>query len=261
MDVKPIQDILVVLMICLVRITAIFSIAPFFNKQIVPGVARNAVMVALALFIFPMVFPTYPQDAHLTLPLYVSLLFKEIIIGVIMGFLSGFIFWVAESVGCVLDVQSGSSMASILDPTLGTQTSLLGSFMLQMVMALFFVTGSFLAFLSVVFESYKIWPVFSFFPNFGHLFPMFFLRLLDEMMAIVITFGGPIIFLMFLVEFGLGMISRFAPQLNVFFLAMPVKRAACVFAFILYTTFLMDFFKHKFLYDNKILIFFKEFFC
>ena len=58
----------------------------------------------------------------------------------------------------------------------------------------------------------------------------------------ILLLGGPVFFLLFLAEFGLGLITRFAPQLNVFFLAMPVKSELAMFFFILYLSYLARYF-------------------
>ncbi len=59
-------------------------------------------------------------------------------------------------------------------------------------------------------------------------------------MRLLLIISGPMIIVMFLSEIGLAMISRFAPQLQVFFLAMPIKSAVGVFMLILYLPFFME---------------------
>ena len=57
--------------------------------------------------------------------------------------------------------------------------------------------------------------------------------------------GGPVVIAMFLSELGLGFISRFAPQLNVFFLSMPVKSAVALLMLILFWGILIVYFSDK----------------
>ena len=59
-------------------------------------------------------------------------------------------------------------------------------------------------------------------------------------MRLLLIISGPMIIVMFLSEIGLAMISRFAPQLQVFFLAMPIKSAVGVLMLILYMPFFLE---------------------
>jgi type III secretion protein T len=60
-------------------------------------------------------------------------------------------------------------------------------------------------------------------------------------MYLAVVFAGPLIIAMFLAEFGLALVSRFAPQLNVFVLAMPVKSGVGLFVLALYIPFLFSY--------------------
>lgn len=58
--------------------------------------------------------------------------------------------------------------------------------------------------------------------------------------------SAPLVLAMFLSEFGLALISRFAPQLNVFFLAMPIKSAVASVLLIFYLALMMDHYQDLF---------------
>ena len=94
----------------------------------------------------------------------------------------------------------------------------------------------------MVYKSYEVWPVFSFFPEFDMAMIGFFLSLLDLLMYYMMLFAGPVIIAMFMAEFGLAMVGRFAPQMDVFFLAMPVKSAVAMGMLMVYVGFVIHFF-------------------
>jgi type III secretion protein T len=165
------------------------------------------------------------------------------------------VFYVAEGLGFVIDVQRGSSMATIFDPMAGTQTSLMGSTLLQMMSAMFFSAGGFLFLLSTIYNTYTIWPVFVFSLMPGADFAQFFLDMLDQLMQVMFCLAAPILIVLFLAEFGLGMINRFAPQLNVFFLAMPIKSWLSMAFLLMYMSIIGYFFKKYFMYNSKVLEF------
>jgi type III secretion protein T len=64
---------------------------------------------------------------------------------------------------------------------------------------------------------------------------------LNHIMLQCLLLASPIMIAMLLAELGLALVSRFAPQLQVFFLAMPVKSALGLFVLIVYAATLLDF--------------------
>lgn len=81
----------------------------------------------------------------------------------------------------------------------------------------------------------------SFWPAFRLEQALSFLGQLDHMMYLAIVMSAPVILAMFLSELGLAMISRFAPQLQVFFLAMPIKSAVAMLVLAVYVPFLVEY--------------------
>ncbi|MEM0925162.1 MAG: flagellar biosynthetic protein FliR, partial [Planctomycetota bacterium] len=105
----------------------------------------------------------------------------------------------------------------------------------------FYTGGGFLVVLSVMFESYVLWPITDFYPNFGNQFPLFVLGVADDLMRSIVLFAAPVVITVFISEFGLGLMNRFAPQLNVFSLSMPVKSIIAMVVLVLYVPFLMEY--------------------
>jgi type III secretion protein T len=242
----------------MVRIGAALSIAPFFSRQFIGGPGRNVVIFSMSLPLFYLLLPTMPQNGVPVLLMGLWLV-KEAVIGVILGVAVSFIFYAAEGVGFVVDVQRGASMATIFDPMAGSQTSLMGSFLLQMMSVAFFYAGGFLFFLDLTYKTYQIWPVFTYFPTFEGGFAVFFNDFLNQLMSVIFCLAAPILIVLFLAEFGLGMVNRFAPQLNVFFLAMPIKSWLSMMFLLLYMSLLGYFFERHFTSDSKLAEFIKIF--
>jgi type III secretion protein T len=102
-----------------------------------------------------------------------------------------------------------------------------------------------LVFLGALYSSYSIWPVFppapadAVFPSFARDAPLYALDSLDGMLRTTVVISAPVIIVMFLATLGLGLVNRTAPQLNVFFLSMPVKSALGIFMLIIYLQYLL----------------------
>ena len=150
-------------------------------------------------------------------------------------------------------------MGQVFDPSVGGTTTSLGALLNKVVMLIFFVGGGFLAFLGLMYKSYQLWPVFSYVPKFGNIvFPTFVLNVADILMQNTALLAAPVVIVMFLVEFGLGMMNRFAPQLNVFSLSMPIKSGVAMFMFILYFPILYSLFELNIIDGQKLIMLFQK---
>lgn len=230
--VTMLRHVLFAFSLLLPRMITIFAIIPFFSR-LLQGQVRNSLVFSLALILYPMVTPTITLEPGFSLELLV-LIFKEVFIGLLLGYLFSLLFWAIESAGSIIDYQRGAGMAAVFNPLTGHQDSPYAMLLLQAVAVLFFTSGGFLIMLEVIFASYSIWPVDSVFPHISEQFPMFFLSYTDKLMEYALLYAAPLIIVLFLAELGLGLVNRFAPQLNVFFVAMPIKSALAAGILILY---------------------------
>jgi type III secretory pathway component EscT len=76
-----------------IRMSAIFSMLPFFGKKNVMGMGRNSWILGLAIFTYP-IFAHQCANVDISLSAMVLLATKEIVIGSTLGFLGSFIFFV-----------------------------------------------------------------------------------------------------------------------------------------------------------------------
>jgi type III secretion protein T len=240
-----------------VRLMACLRVSVFFSQQYITGIGRNVCVVSLTLLVFPITFPKFHALTE-DMTTYFLIVGKEVFVGTMIGMFGNFIFYVAQGMGFIIDTQRGSTMASVMNPLSEEQTSPLGNLLMLFAVALCMTIGAVYVFLEGIYGSFQAWPVEQLFPTFKPVMPSFFLQQFgDDFMQQLAALVGPVIFLLFLCEFGLGMVARFAPQLNVFFLAMPVKSAMAVFFLILYLPNLTEYFEHKFWFGDKIKLLFK----
>jgi type III secretion protein T len=225
---------------------ACFIFLPILNKQTLGGtMVRNGVLCSLALFIFPMInqqnLPAETDGIWLMI-----ILGKEVLLGLLIGFVAAIPFWAIEAAGFLVDNQRGAAMASMFNPTLGSQSTPTAVLLTQTLITLFFSGGGFVAFIYALFSSYASWPVISFFPSVTEEWVHFFYAQFEQLMWLGVLMSAPLVLAMFLAEFGLALISRFAPQLNVFFLAMPIKSAIASVLLIVYLALMMNHFQALF---------------
>ncbi len=225
---------LLLFLLCLVRPLAAFRTAPLLGATVMPPQTLNSFAFALSLLFYPVAAASAPNEVVLSW-LILPLVVKELFIGLVIGFFLGILFWVAQSLGLLIDNQRGASMAQGADPLAGDQLSPFGSLFFQFAAMLFFTSGAFVSFIGMIMESYAIWPVFSPLPNLtGPGMQNLLLLQADMVLRMAVLLAAPIMALCFLTDFGLGLINRFAQQLNVFVLSMPLKSLVALFVLVAY---------------------------
>ena len=211
------------------RLMVFAAVAPFMGNQVLNMTVRSAVVMALYL----------PG----TLAILGGLLLKEVFLGFVLGWTAGLVFWAVESAGLFIDNQRGAAQAMGADPLTGDQTSPTGSFLFQSVAVLFFASGAFLAMLGVVYSTYEWWPV-------AEVIPMEFFRntaaalhfgeAVARLAASALLISAPVVLACLFTDIALGLINRFASQLNVYILSLPIKCALASFLLIFYFAVLMS---------------------
>ena len=228
------KEVFLTLALAMPRIVGAMTALSFMGPNVLGGaLARNGIAAALSLLVYPIVSAQL-AEAELSGLGLAGAAAKEFLLGMAIGSVVMVIFWCIQAIGNFIDNQRGATMASSMDPVIGEQSSPLGLFMTQSMVAVFFCTGLFNAFLGGIYRSYALWPATSFWPSIDSNVVAFFVTQFALISQMALLVGGPVVVAMFLSELGLGFISRFAPQLNVFFLAMPVKSAVASLMLVLF---------------------------
>lgn len=239
------KEILYTMSLAMPRIVGAMTALSFMGPNVLGGaLARNGIAAALSILVFPVVSAQIVQ-ADLTGLMLAGAAAKEFLLGMLIGSIVMVMFWCVQAIGNFIDNQRGATMASSMDPFVGEQSSPMGLFMTQSMVAVFFCTGLFNAFLSGLYRSYELWPATSFWPTLDMDVVTFFIGQFVLISQLALLVGGPVVIAMFLSELGLGFISRFAPQLNVFFLSMPVKSAVASLMLVLFWGMLIVYFGER----------------
>lgn len=213
---------LLALALVLPRVIGAFLMLPLMTQQTVPAMVRNSFMVSLGIIVLPIAVAGMPMESlgAIEWPL---IILKEVFIGVAIGFCFGIVFWAVAAVGSVIDTQVGMSMAQIFDPIQGHQVTLHGEFLSQLATWLFMASGAFLVFLDLLMGSYVLWPIVSYFPDLPAVGMNLFVGQFDYMMTTVLVMAAPVMVILLIIDLSFGLVNRYAPQLNVFALTLPIK--------------------------------------
>ena len=215
------------------RILGLFIAIPVFHAELMPTMLRMGVAAVLGLIVAPRLAPELAA-ADLGLGTMLVLVGKEAFVGFVLGCLLAVPFWAFEAVGFLVDNQRGASIASTLNPLTGNDSSPLGILFNQAFIVFFLVSGAFLVMLDVLYGSFRLWPVLTWMPTLRPESIPFFLQEILGLLRLALLLAAPAIVAMLLAEIGLALVSLVVPQLQVFFLAMPIKSALVFLVLVVY---------------------------
>ncbi len=235
-----------VLTVSLPRIMVIFNVLPFLGPRVMPAGIRNSLVVSLSLLILPVVSSQLGRQPF-DVAWWFSIVAKEALLGLMIGYVLGIIFWSVAAVGALIDTQRGALTANLFSPMISDQTSITGALFAQLAGVVLLTGGGMLVLLDVIYRSYQLWPVDAYFPVLNIAGVTIFLELLDSLMYIMLLLAGPLVIVMFLVEVGFALLGRFVPQINVFLLALPVKSALAYLLLAVYVIYIVKYIHLEFL--------------
>lgn len=145
---------------------------------------------------------------------------QQVGIGLAMGFAARLVFASVELAGEVVGFQMGLNFAAFFDPAMNTPSSAVARFFGQMVSLLFVVMNGHLMVLMAIHRSFTAFPVDQ---NFLlSLEKMQFYRVGADIFASALWIALPMIGMLLFVNLALGIVSRIAPQMNIFAVGFPV---------------------------------------
>ena len=204
------------------RIAAAFLVLPLLSGKTIPPLVRNSFLVSLAVMIYPVAAaaPAVGPLTALALPLIVV---KEVLIGAGLGFLFSSIFWAVSAAGNLIDTKAGSNFGAAMDPVQGQETSLTGLLLSQLTAWLFMASGAFTLFLDLLMSSYSQWPVARMLPPLPASGQNVMIEEFSSLFTTALLLAAPALVVLSLIDLSLGLINRYAQQLNVFTFAFPIK--------------------------------------
>jgi type III secretion protein T len=240
---RPLQPYFLAAAFALARMLAMMIVFPVFDRLGVTGFIRNSIALVISIPLIPMI-AAHLGSEQLSLGLIAALLLKEVIVGLVVGVVLAVPLYAAEVAGDVLDLQRGSSSASLSDPLGSTQSNITGTLLALIVIALYFASGCFDLTLRAIYDSYGIWPVRRLLPLLSREAGGLLLSLLDTVVSTGLMLVGPVVVCLLLVDLLFALIARAAPSLQPFYLSMTVKNLVFSLVLVLYGAFLVGYMKN-----------------
>lgn len=212
------------------RILALMSSAPVLSSRSIPMRLRIGVAGLIAMMV---VLPTGPTASNVTSSLpNVGVLAQQILIGLAIGFAAKLIFAAFEMAGEIIGLQMGLSYAGFFDPQSGTANAVGRTFSTLALLSFVTLNGPLLL-IGVILNSFSVFPITP--STAGPLsaatsgYPWTLRELVGmgaNLFSTALSLALPFIAMLFLVNLILGVVSRVAPQLNIFAIGFPVTLAS-----------------------------------
>ncbi|MEW5819675.1 MAG: flagellar biosynthetic protein FliR [Cyanobacteriota bacterium] len=224
-------DYYIAYMLVFARMIAFFQLAPIFKRKELVFMAKVGFSTILTLVILTIIdVGTIPQGQS-----FVYLLFINVVVGITIGFISRMIFHTVQAAGDLANNQMALSSASTFDPSTKVQTSIIGHIMSLFSVVVFIEIGGLHWVISAFKRSFDLFPLFDPTPQMMSQISLdYLITISGNIIFVGFQMVAPIIITTLAIDIILGIISKTAPQINVFQLSFVFK--PCVGCMVLLAT-------------------------
>jgi flagellar biosynthetic protein FliR len=205
----------------LARVTPLFLLAPLFSSSLIPGRVRGLIAVGISIGLTPIAMhgQHIPSDTlHLA-----GLVLEGLLVGLAFAFALAVLVAALESAGAMIDVVSGFSYGSLINPIDNETSAVISRFYSLLGTMIFLVIGGDAWTLRGLGRTFELVPLTSA-PRLSslvggveHVFATIFTAALE--------IGAPVLAALLITDVAFGVVSRVVPQMNVFAVGFPTKVA------------------------------------
>ncbi|MFK7695822.1 flagellar biosynthetic protein FliR [Paenibacillus sp. HJGM_3] len=206
------------------RITAFFVVAPVFSTRGVPPTFKIGLSLFLT-FLILMAAGGVKEQAVVIDAAFIIAILKEILVGLLLGFMAYIFFNAVQIAGSFIDIQMGLGIANVIDPMSGIQSPIMGNFKFFIAVLLFLAMNGHHFLIDAIVRSYEWVPLDNnVFTRIATGEPSdFLIQAFVSMFGLALQMAAPLVVSLFLTDVGLGILSKTAPQFNIFVVGVPIK--------------------------------------
>lgn len=222
-------------LLILCRVSCLVFIAPFYGMRGIPARIKIGLSIFISILIFQLL-PEHRIEEYETVYGYASLVLKEATVGLLIGYGCNICTTIISFAGRIMDMETGLSMASLMDPATMQDMSISGMLYQYGVLLLLLVSGMYQYIMKALVETYTLIPVGkAMFPADALMTTM--LKFLSDYIMIGFRICLPLFSVMIVLNAVLGILAKVAPQMNMFAVGIQIK--VFVGLMILYLTTIM----------------------
>ena len=218
-DISLLPALAATFMLVFARIGAMVMLMPGLGESNVPVRIKLAVALLLTLIILPLHRDAYHVNTDSLTQLLV-LMVHEILIGIVLGATARVTLGALQVAGSVIAQQMGLGFVTAVDPTQGQQGLLIGNFLTMLGLTLLFATDSHYLVIAALNESYAVFSPGEMLPA-GDVAALA-TRAFAAAFRIGMQLSAPFLVFGLVFNIGLGVLARLMPQMQVYFVGVPL---------------------------------------
>ncbi|MBI5438564.1 MAG: flagellar biosynthetic protein FliR [Nitrosomonadales bacterium] len=204
----------------LTRILSMIASSPILGNKQIPARVKLGLSVLITIVVTPAIGEMPP--VAIGSPQGLLIMVQQVIIGVAMGFTMRLIFTAIEMAGELAGLQMGLGFASFYDPVNAAQSPIVAQWLGMVAALAFLAINGHLLMLSALAESFKTLPIGGMMPGQGF---HDVARWGGSIFAYALQISLPILAALLITNIALGILTRAAPQLNLFAIGFPITLA------------------------------------
>lgn len=230
-------EIIFQVLLVFLRVGTMWMALPILGQANIPTPVRLAGGLTLSMALLPMVASQLPKWSLLAppeLPELVVFITREVLFGIGLGLAARMMFFAAVAAAQWVGVQMGFAMGGLLNPELNQSDSAWAEFNNWLFIMTFLAIGGHLLLIQAMADSYTF-SLTNFFARVSDpaIAGAFWIEMGSQFFIWMLKLSGPLLVVLLILQAAMGIISRFIPQINVWFVSIPLTLGIGVFFFTL----------------------------
>ena len=243
-DISLLPVLAATFMLVFARVGAMVMLLPGLGESNIPV----RIKIAIALLLTLIIVPLHRADYHVNMDALSALLVMfvyEILIGIVLGATARVALAALQVAGAVIAQQLGLGFVTSVDPTQGQQGVVIGNFLTMLGITMLFATDSHHLIIAALNDSYSIFSPGEVMPS-GDVAALA-TRAFAAAFKIGMQLSAPFLVFGLVFNIGLGVLARLMPQMQVYFVGVPLSILAGFLIFAVVLTAMMGSFLDYFI--------------
>lgn len=207
-----------------VRIVTIMALIPIFGSTSIPVLFRAGLSLAICFILFPLIQQHATIQPPATTGLFIFRLITEIFVGLIVGFIATMLFTGVQFAGYLVDSLTGFSFVELVDPFSEETATVFGQLNVLLFTVIFLLINGHYFMLIAIQKTFEIIPLYGVAIPGGKL-AAFVTSQTGALFTIAFKLSAPVFVTLMITQVALAVVARTVPQINVFFVGIPLNIA------------------------------------
>ncbi len=228
--IDKINQMLPLYLLVFARMSGMTTTIPIIGFGTVPVRVRISLAVVFTLIIAPVLAPGFHHNFTSFLPVMFAVL-GEVFLGAFIGFGTRMIFEAFAVAGAFIGYQMGMAIMNVFDPGTQEQQPIIGNFWVLIIVVFFMVTNSHYFLIGTLFQNFKMIGLMG--ADFSAEAGRNLIHGGSLIFDLALRFAAPTMIFLLVLDVVLAFMARVMPQLNIFFISLPLKIGAGIILLIL----------------------------